>query len=91
MTPPGNGRARGYRRSGLASRRDLRDDSRGMLPTGVSVNITTNDHRRQGGPIQAVAPGPKQAVVLSTRSFQRRDRRAAGALRSDGQDTRGPR
>ena len=36
-----------------------------MLPTAVSVNITTNDHRRQGGPIQTVTPGPEQAVVLN--------------------------
>jgi hypothetical protein len=34
-------------------------------PTGRSGNINTNNHRRELGPIQAVALGPVQVVVPS--------------------------
>ena len=43
----------------------LRDDSRGSLPTGQSGNINTNNNRRQVGPLQAIAPGPVQAIVFN--------------------------
>src|SRR6202165_4366819 len=64
--PPPRSRARGYRRNDpRATRSGRRDDSRGMLSAGQSVNIQTNNHRREVGPDQAVAVGPTQVVVLT--------------------------
>jgi hypothetical protein len=36
-----------------------------MLSAGQSGNIQTNNHRREVGPDQAVAVGPREVVVLS--------------------------
>ena len=63
--PPPARRARGYRRNARRATRDgRRDDSRGKLSAGRSGNIQTNNHRREVGPDQAVAVGPRQVVVL---------------------------
>jgi len=64
--PPPRSRARGYRRNDpRATRSGRRDDSRGNLSAGRSVNIQTNNHRREVGPDQAVTVGPTQVVVLT--------------------------
>jgi hypothetical protein len=34
-------------------------------PTGQSGNINTNNNRRDVGPLQAIAPGPAQAIVFT--------------------------
>src|SRR4051794_37683529 len=52
--------------------RRLRDSSPRSMTTTASEKINTNNNRRQVGPLQAVTPGPAQAVVLTHRSSYRR-------------------
>jgi len=44
--------------------RRLPDDRRAFPSPGRSGNINTNNNRRQVGPLQAIAPGPVQAIVF---------------------------
>jgi hypothetical protein len=44
--------------------RRLRDSSSRSINTNASGKINTNNNRRQVGPLQAIAPGPAQAIVF---------------------------
>src|SRR5512144_2943636 len=45
--------------------RRLRDSSARSINTNASGKIHTNNNRRQLGPLQAIAPGPAQAIVFN--------------------------
>ena len=63
---PSRERARADRRGpSRYARRPTTTGTSGVLPT-QSGNINTNNNRRQVGPLQAIAPGPVQAIT-STR------------------------
>src|SRR4051812_6941777 len=47
--------------------RRLRDSSSRSNRTTASGKINTNNNRRQVGPLQAIAPGPAQAIVFRWR------------------------
>ena len=65
MTPR-PGAARGYRHSGTRPRaRPSRRQPRQRHPTGRSGNINNTNNRRRVGPLQAIAPGPVQAIVFT--------------------------
>jgi len=64
MNPRPGPRARGYRQKApRATRSGLSDDSRGKHSAGQSVNINTNNNRREVGPLQASAVGPVQTAA----------------------------
>lgn len=63
---PARSRARGYRRSGTRPTGSaLATTAAACHATGRSGNINTNNNRRQVGPLQAIAPGPVQAIVFT--------------------------
>jgi len=47
--------------------RRLADDRRVFPSPGKSGNINPNNNRRQVGPLQAITPGPAQAIVFRPR------------------------
>jgi hypothetical protein len=63
MTPAPEPRPRLSTKALRATRSDLSVDSRGWLPAGRSVNINTNNNRREVGPLQASAVGPVQTAA----------------------------
>ena len=72
-----------------ATRDGRRDDNRGMLSAGRSVNIQTNNHRREVGPDQAVTVGPTQVVVLTLGGQRAEERVTSFATSRDGTGVRG--
>src|SRR5512144_3202700 len=51
--------------------RRLRDSSSRSINTNASGKIHTNNNRRQVGPLQAIAPGPAQAIVFTLPQAER--------------------
>ncbi len=72
MTPPGPESVKPWvsRTAPRATRSGLRTTPTVWLSAGRSGKINTNNNRRQVGPLQAIAPGPVQAIVLMLTAFR---------------------